>query len=167
MIFAGTTALAWITNLPPPLQPENTSLGKMRRRLVATQPPRTLPPIIQTPIPACIAIDLTQLNILLFDPRATLRGQHLQNLWPTPLDLLVGGTHRKCPLRLYQHGALLQPAWRHQVVQWPEVVEQEEILVSQVAKLILQNHLEGPTRPTYLPWMSAWRGRSLSTPALM
>ena len=155
--------MGWITNLPPPLQPENTSLVRMRRRLEATKPPRTtLPPTTPTPTPACTAIDLTQLlNIPWFDP-PTLRDQLLQNLWPTSLAL----TQLKCPLPLSQHGALLLlPAWRHQVVQWAGVVQ---TWVSQVAKLIRRNHLEGPTRlPSLLLMSLAWRGRSLSTPALM
>ena len=67
MICAGTIVLAWTINPPPLLQPENTLLGRMMRRLAATPPVGPASPI-----------DLPKLNF----PTAHGRdhGQHLRSL---------------------------------------------------------------------------------------
>ena len=148
MILAGTTALVWTINRPLPPQPENTSLGKMKKRLAATtgSPPRTLrchPP----PTPAFQAAAPTNLN-LLTDLPTTLSGPFLRKPRLThPLDLEEVDIQGKCHLCPWQPGEPLLIAWRHQVDQ---LVEGEAIQHPTIAKLI-QNLLENPTRQTSLP----------------
>ena len=150
MIVAGTTALVWTINRPLLLQPENTSLGKMRKRLAATTtgaPPRTLrchPP----PTRAFQAAGPTNLN-LLTDLPTTLSGPFLRKRRRTlPLDLEEEvDIQGKCHLCPWQPGEPLLIAWRHQVDQ---LVEGEETQQPTIAKLI-QNLLGNPTRQTSLP----------------
>ena len=148
MILAGTTALVWTINRPLPLQPENTSLGKMTKMLPATTgaPPRT-PRCHPPPTPAFQAPALTNLN-LLNDLPTTLSGPFLRKPRRThPLDLEEVDIQGKCHLCPWQHGEPLLIAWRHQVDQ---LVEGEAIQHPTIAKLI-QNLLENPTRQTSLP----------------